>query len=62
MASRNQDMRIFFRGDNGGYRYQPINAWKFGLIIQDRRLRGTAFGLRKTHIPFQYLGENGDGS
>jgi hypothetical protein len=60
MASRNQDMRIFFRGDNGGYRYQPMNAWKFGLIIQDRRLRGTAFGLRKTHIPFQYLGENGE--
>ena len=60
MASRNQDMRIFFRGETGRYRYQPMNAWKFGLIMQDRRLRGTAYGLRKTHIPFQYLGENGE--
>jgi hypothetical protein len=61
MASRNQNMRIFFKGQQlGRYRYQPMNAWKFGLIMQDRRLRGTAYGLRKTHIPFQYLGENAE--
>lgn len=61
MTSRNQNMKIFFKGAKPGrYRYQPMNAWKFGLIMQDRRLRGTAYGLRKTHIPFQYLGENGE--
>jgi hypothetical protein len=61
MSARSQNMRVFFKGNKPfQYRYQPINAWKFGLIIQDRRLRGTAYGLRKTHIPFQYLGDNGE--
>jgi hypothetical protein len=61
MSSRNQNMRMFFKGERPGqFRTQPMNAWKFGLIIQDRRLRGTAYGLRRNHIPFQYLGENGE--
>jgi hypothetical protein len=61
MSSRNQNMKPFFRGARPGqFRTQPMNAWKFGLIIQDRRLRGSAYGIRKNHIPFQYLGENGD--
>lgn len=61
MSSRSQNMRTFFRGTRlGQFRVQPMNAWKFGLIIQDRRLRGSAYGLRKNHIPFQYLGENGE--
>jgi hypothetical protein len=61
MSSRNQDMRIFFKGARRNeIRVQPMNAWKFGLIIQDRTLRGTAYGLRRSHIPFQYLGESGE--
>ena len=61
MSYRNQSMRTFFKGAKPGeFRTQPMNAWKFGLIMQDRRLRGTAYGLRKNHIPFQYLGENGE--
>jgi len=61
MSSRNQDMRIFFKGARPGeFRVQPMNSWKFGLIMQDRTLRGKAYGLRRSHIPFQYLGENGE--
>lgn len=33
----------------------PQNAWSFGLVIQNRKLRGAVKGLRKTAIPFQYL-------
>jgi hypothetical protein len=35
----------------------PMNAFNFGMVIQDRTLRGVSYGLRDTHIPFQYLEE-----
>lgn len=60
MSSSSIDMREYFRGPSGGLAYNvPMNAHKFGLVIQDRKLRGSAYGLRKNQIPFQYL-ESGD--
>lgn len=60
MSSRNQNMKDWFRHRLGSYRFQPMNAWKFGLIIQDRTLKGSAYGIRRNHVPFQYLGESGE--
>lgn len=60
MISKNQNMKDWFRTNSLYQRSEPMNAWKFGLIIQDRRLTGKAYGLRKNHIPFQYLGEGGE--
>ena len=60
MASRNQNMKDWFRYRMDSIRSQPMNAWKFGLVIQDRTLRGSAYGLKRNHIPFQYLGESGE--
>lgn len=53
-------MKNWFRHRLGTFRFQPLNAWKFGLIIQDRRLKGSAYGIKRNHVPFQYLGENGE--
>lgn len=35
----------------------PMNAFNLGLIIADRTIRGVSYGLRDTHIPFQYIDE-----
>lgn len=37
----------------------PVNAFAFGLVIQDRNIRGVTAGIRDSHIPFQYLSESG---
>jgi hypothetical protein len=50
------DMREHFQASRGAILGTvPQNAWNFGLVIQDRNLRGSAFGLKKVAIPFQYL-------
>lgn len=35
----------------------PQNAWSFGLVIQNRKMRGAVKGLRKSAIPFQYIAD-----
>ena len=54
---KNIDMRRHFMPSRVGTLHGtvPQNAWSFGLVIQDRNLRGSAFGLRKSAIPFQYI-------
>jgi hypothetical protein len=56
MTTRKSDMTKYFGFNNGFVKGSvPQNAWAFGLIIQDRNLTGSSFGLRNTHIPFQDL-------
>jgi hypothetical protein len=53
------DMRKHFTPSKYGYipGTVPQNAWNFGLVIQDRNIRGSTKGLRRNAIPFQYLQE-----
>lgn len=56
---RNVDTQGYFGTNYGAVSGSvKMNAWMFGLIVDDRRWKQvTGFGLPGHHIPFQYFGE-----